>query len=211
MTGKAKTAALAVWEYVRRAATPFLLNLMFGLTMFAVAMISIVALKIILMVVLLGCTVVVDFVFMRSVGEKSYKIMLDNETKKKNAAVVLDEWGEQKKEKVATYKEYRVYKGFVFALIASLPAIVLMVVAGITKNGFVRLALWFVSGWSIIPIMAISMNASYYFGFIMVALITAVCGVGYIFGGNKERMRRFMLERRTQQINAVRNREADKH
>ena len=35
----------SVFEYIKRAATPFLLNLMFGLTMFAVALIDITALN----------------------------------------------------------------------------------------------------------------------------------------------------------------------
>ena len=55
----------SVFEYIKRAATPFLLNLMFGLTMFAVALIDITALKIALMAVLLACTLLSNFIFSR--------------------------------------------------------------------------------------------------------------------------------------------------
>ena len=56
-------------EYLRRMATPFILNLMFGITMFAVLAIGVEALEIILIALLyVGCCFA-GFVYFRAAGE----------------------------------------------------------------------------------------------------------------------------------------------
>ncbi len=196
----------SVFEYIKRAATPFLLNLMFGLTMFAVALIDITALKIALMAVLLACTLLSNFIFSRSAGELAYKAKVAGELKRQGLPAGMTFGG---KKAYSPYKEYAPYKGFVIALVSELPAIVLLVIIGITNSGTVKLALWIAAGWSIIPVMAISMNASYYFGFLLCAVFAAVGGVAYIIGGGREKLRQFALARRTQQIDAAKSKGED--
>ena len=81
-----KTKSGPIWsviEYARRAVTPFVINLMFGMTMFACAAIENDEVRIILSYLLLVLTYLASFVLIRTMGENAYKMKVAGERKRK--------------------------------------------------------------------------------------------------------------------------------
>lgn len=64
-----KTACAEVFEYLRRAVTPFFIKLMFGMTMLAVLLITNDVLRTILTAVLFAGDIVLTYVLLRSSGK----------------------------------------------------------------------------------------------------------------------------------------------
>ena len=197
-----------VLEYVRRALAPFFIKLMFGMTMVAVLLIENIELRTILVVLLMAADGVLSFVLMRSTGEQAYKMRIAGQLRRENKPT-------GSAETAGSYrpcKEYRVYKGVVIGLVASLVAIVLIIVSGTTASAGARVALMFACGWAYVPVAAVYMIilsstgmevipvSSVWFSFILVAIFVVLCEVGYIMGGNKEKLRQYMLERSMQTV-----------
>lgn len=197
-----------VLEYLRRGLTPFFVKLMFGMTMLAVLFIQNVELRTILVVLLMVADGFLSFLLMRSTGELAYKMKVAGQLRKDNKPT-------GSAETAGAYrpcKEYRTYKGIVIGVVASLVAIMLVVVSGITGSAGTRVALMFVCGWAYVPVAAVYMIilsntgmevipvSSVWYSFILIAIFIALCEIGYVMGGNKEKMRQFMLERSMQSV-----------
>ena len=71
-------------EYLRRAATPFLLKLMFGMTMLACVMIKNTELRITILALLFLADGFVSFILLRSMGEGAYKMNVVGRLRKEN-------------------------------------------------------------------------------------------------------------------------------
>lgn len=197
-----------VLEYLRRGLTPFFIKLMFGMTMLAVLFIENVELRTILVVLLVGADGFLSFMLMRSAGEMAYKMKVVGQLRKENKPT-------GSAEAAGAYrpcKEYRTYKGVVIGIVASLVAIVLVVVSGLTGNTGARIALMFICGWAYVPVAAVYMIilsstgmevipvSSVWYSFILIVIFIVLCEIGYILGGNKEKLRQFMLERSMQSV-----------
>ncbi len=210
-----KTACAEVFEYLRRAVTPFFIKLMFGMTMLAVLLITNDVLRTILTAVLFAGDIVLTYVLLRSSGETACKMKETGRLLRENKPVGSAEHAGGYK----PCKEYAPYKGFVIGAVVSLPAIVLIVVGALTGSAGVRMGLVFSSGWAFLPVFAVyylvgekipnedgemvlaAIDANWlWWGMILVAICIAVCGIAYIHGGRRERLRQFMLERRTQSV-----------
>ena len=103
-----------ILEYLRRALTPFVIKVMFGMTMFVLLLIENVQLRMVLMFVLLACDCVLSFVLFRSAGEQAYKMkqagILSREQRPVGSAGAQGVY--------RPCKEYRPYKGFVIAAVS---------------------------------------------------------------------------------------------
>lgn len=199
-------AGWQVLEYLRRALTPFVINLLYGMTMLAVSAIGNDGIAIALTLLLLVATLFTDFIFMRAAGEIAYKMKLTGEAKRANRPVNAEK-------DLGTYrpsKEYAPYKGFVIGLVVALIPLILLLVGGLTDSTGCRTAVIFVAGWSYLPVFRfcalgkaddyIVPNDSLLWGLIILAVVLVVCGVAYIVGGRKEQRRRYLLELRSETI-----------
>lgn len=208
-----KNIGWEIFEYLRRALTPFVVKLMFGMTMFVLLLIENTQLRMILMFVLFACDCMLTFVLYRSTGEQAYKMkqagLLSREQRPVGSA------GAQGKYRPC--KEYRPYKGFVIAVVSCLAGIVLILVSALGGSLGARLALMFVYGWAYAPVASFYMIdtvsggvdviplSSVWFTFILFGVYVIIATVGYILGGQKEKMRLFMLERSAQAVESGRN------
>ena len=61
-----------VVEYLRRMVTPFVLNLMFGITMFAVLAIGVDEAELVLNILLFALCCLAGFIYFRAAGEAAY-------------------------------------------------------------------------------------------------------------------------------------------
>lgn len=82
MANLAGRAGRSILEYLRRAVSPFLINLMFGMTMFACVAIEIKELRIILTFALIILTFITSFLLIRSAGEYAYKMKVAGDRKR---------------------------------------------------------------------------------------------------------------------------------
>ena len=199
-------------EYVRRAATPFFLKMMFGMTMLACIMISNTELRTILIAVLFVLDCVLTFILLRSMGENAYKMKVVGQLKRENKPTGLSNGD-------GVYrpcKEYRPYKGAVIALIASVIPAILIIVGALTGSGGARATLMIAAGWAYQPVYAvyqISADAhslaegaavagasSLWWGFILLGVFVVISAVAYIMGGSKEKLRQYILARQTEDV-----------
>ena len=204
---KAKLAAFGwqIVEYLRRMVTPFIINLLYGMTMLAASSIQEDAIRIILVLVLLGATGFTDFIFMRGAGEIAYKMRVVGERKRANLPVSQDS-------RIGVYrksKEYAAYRGFVIGLFICILPILCIVIGAAAGADVCRTILMFTAGWAYIPVFVFQIAgksggdlpfASMWWGLLIVAAIWAVCGIAYILGARVERNRQSELERRSETI-----------
>lgn len=193
-------------EYLRRMATPFILNLMFGITMLAVMAIEIAALQAILIVLLFAGCCVAGLVYMRAAGESAYKMKEQGDARR--AGVAGSE--NTANGKYRPSKEYRPYKGLTIGLAVCLVPIILILVGALAESVTARAVMGFVCGWAYFPetmvySVATGSASSFpfwllWFGFVPLALYLVCCVVGYEWGANKERRRQVMLELRSERI-----------
>lgn len=193
-------------EYLRRMATPFILNLMFGITMLAVMAIEIAALQAILIVLLFAGCCAAGLVYMRAAGESAYKMKEQGDARR--AGVVGSESTANGKYRLS--KEYRPYKGLTIGLAVCIIPIILILVAALAKSVTARAVMGFVCGWAYFPetmVYSIATGSAsgfpfwlLWFGFVPIALYLACCTFGYELGANKERRRQVMLEQRSERI-----------
>lgn len=199
-------------EYLRRALTPFIIKLMFGMTMFVLLLIENTQLRMILLFVLFACDCVLSFVLYRSAGEQAYKMkqagILSREHRPVGSAGAQGMY--------RPCKEYRPYKGFVIAVVSCLAGIVLILVSALGGSLGARLALMFVYGWAYAPVASFYMIdsvskvdviplSSVWFTFILFGVYIVIATVGYILGGQREKLRLFMLERSAQAVESGKN------
>ena len=147
---KAKLAAFGwqIVEYLRRMVTPFIINLLYGMTMLAASSIQEDAIRIILVLVLLGATGFTDFIFMRGAGEIAYKMRVVGERKRANLPVSQDS-------RIGVYrksKEYAAYRGFVIGLFICILPILCIVIGAAAGADVCRTILMFTAGWAYIPV-----------------------------------------------------------
>ena len=195
----------SILEYLRRALTPFVIDLLYGMTMLAVSAIGIEELAIALTVALLGVMLFTNFVFMRSAGEIAYKMKLTGAARRQGMPVNADK-------SLGTYreaKEYRPYKGFCVGVLIGVIPLVLILTAALAGSAGSRMALVFVAGWAYLPVFVIATVGSadgsvaaitLLWGLIILAVNVVVCGIAYITGGAKERANRAMLDKRSEVI-----------
>ena len=202
-------------EYLRRAATPFLLKLMFGMTMLACVMIKNTELRITILVLLFLADGFVSFILLRSMGEGAYKMnvvgRLRKENKPLNATINAGKYHPS--------KEYRPYKGFVIGLFVSLIPAILIIVGATTGSAGARAALIILAGWAYLPAysiyqiyadvhhftedMVIAGPSSLWWGFLLLGIFVVLCTVAYILGGKKEKFHQFVLARQTEDIDRI--------
>ncbi len=204
-------------EYLRRMATPFILNLMFGITMFAVLAIGVEALEIILIALLyVGCCFA-GFVYFRAAGEAAYKMKEQGDLRRAGKAV--SESGKAGG-KYRPCKEYRPYKGTAIGLCTCLIPVILIFVGALADNRPALVAMVFVCGWAYDPVYLIDRLVTgaeefstgiLWYGLILVALYLAVCIVAYELGANKERRRQTQLEERSARIEEQKRVRGDKN
>ena len=199
-----------ILEYIRRCLTPFFIKLMFGMTMLAILFIENVGVRIILMIVIMACDWLLSFVIMRSVGEQAYKMKVTGALLRANKPT----GGVGANGIYRPCKEYRGYKGFLIGFIVCLAAIVLILVAYFSESAGVKAALLFIYGWAYAPVVIVYMIAmgtdgteiipstSALYTLILIGIFLAISTVAYILGGNKEKLRQYMLERNTKAIEA---------
>ncbi len=211
---KSKEFFGAVFEYLRRAVTPLLIKMMFGMTMLAVILIENTELRTGLIVLIFAADVLLSFVLLRSMGELAYKMRCMGNLKRENKPVGSGELAGAYK----SYKEYAPYKGFLIGLIASIIPIVLVLVGAISGSAGARVALMLVCGWAYIPVYSIyqiigdsrNLDAealaqltgpnSLWWSFILIAVFILTCTIAYIVGAQKERMRQYMIEQKMNQV-----------
>ena len=194
-----------ILEYLRRALTPFVIKVMFGMTMFVLLLIENVQLRMVLMFVLLACDCVLSFVLFRSAGEQAYKMkqagILSREQRPVGSAGAQGVY--------RPCKEYRPYKGFIIGLCICLLPLVLILVGATTGNAGCRAALLFTSGWAYLPVFVCLIAGNpdvtvpaetLWWGLIIVGVILVLCGVAYILGARVEKRRQDALERRSETI-----------
>ncbi len=196
-----KRAGWNLLEFLRRAVTPFVLCLLFGMTMFAVSGIETPELKYLLMAALFVLTFVTVFLLMRSMGEFAYKIKVTSEKRSQGLPGGLDL--EKEKIKYHPGKEYRHYKGFAIGLFVCLIPIIFTIIDVTLHSSGARLAYAMTAGWAIMPVLVINKNASLLFCFIPCAIQIIVCGVGFILGGKKEEARQRELDERAETVSRV--------
>ena len=210
-----KLLAAAGWnilEYLRRAGLPFLLKLMFGMTMLASITIKNTELRTAVLALLFLADLFVSFMMLRIAGESAYKMnvigRLHRENKPVNASVNAGKYHPS--------KEYRPYKGFLIGLTVSLIPAVLILVGALTGSAGARLTLCIVAGWAYLPAlgiyqiradvlhytedMVVAGPSSLWWGFLLIGIFLAVCTVGYIMGGRREKFHQFVLARQTEDI-----------
>lgn len=202
-----KNIGWEILDLIRRGFTPFFIKMMFGMTMLAVLFIENISLRIILVLLLLGADGVLTFMLVRSTGEQAYKMKVAGQLRRENKPIGAENAGSYR-----PCKEYRGYKGFAIGFVAGLVAIVLIIVSGVTGSTGARIALMFACGWAYVPVAAVYMIilsstgmevipvSSVWYALILVGVLIVICGIAYIVGGNKEKLRQFMLERSTQTI-----------
>ena len=199
-------------EYLRRAGTPFLLKLMFGMTMLASVLIKNTELRTAILALLFLADGFISFVFLRAMGEAAYKMnvvgQLRRENKPLNATINSGKYHPS--------KEYRPYKGFVIGLFVSLIPAVLILVGALTGSAGVRAALIILAGWAYLPAygiyqiyadvhhytedMIIAGASSLWWGYLLIGIFLAVSTVAYILGGKKEKFHQFVLSRQMADI-----------
>ena len=148
-----KTIGKIMWsilEYLRRAATPFFISLMFGMTMLAVSSIENPELKIILMFLLVAGDGVLVFVLMRVMGESAYKMKTTGQMIRENRPT-----GSADSSTYRPCKEYRWYKGAVIGLLVCAIPAALVLVGALGENLVARVVLMLLCGWCYLPVFAI--------------------------------------------------------
>ena len=212
-----KIIAKIFWEiaeYLRRAATPFFIDIIFGMTMLAVSSIENAELKLILMFALVAGNGLLLFMLMRSAGESAYKMKVTGKLIRENRPAGTAAGS-------GVYrpcKEYRWYKGTVIGLLLSVIPAVLVLVGAIGSNFGARVTLMLLCGWCYLPPFSIyqvtfsSMEAdalvstygfsSLWWSFILIAAHLAVIIVAYALGGAREKTRQYILEMQTESIEA---------
>lgn len=208
-----------VLEYLRRAVTPFVIKLMFGITMFVLLLIENTEIRMILMFVLLACDELLSFVLFRAIGEHAYKMkqagLLSKQNKPVGAAGALGIYRPS--------KEYKPYKGFVIAVVSCIPAVAFMLATGVGGNLVARMALMLIYGWAYAPVVSFYMIgatgtaeevqmipvSSVWYSFIIIGVYCILAAVAYILGAQKEKLRVFMLERSAETIEKGRRQNFD--
>lgn len=190
----------SILEYLRRGVTPFVLNLMFGMTIFAFSGIETAELKFILVFAFLALTYFVDFILIRSMGEYAYKMKVagDNIRNGRPAGMDLGNGA-----KYRPSKEYRVYKGFIIGLVVCIVPIVFIIADLCTGSTGARVAFGMVAGWAVMPVLNISSQASLLYALIPCGVEIVAAGIAYILGGNKERDRQLALEQKAETVSKV--------
>ena len=205
-------------EYLRRSVAPFFIKMMTGLTMLAISLIQNNALAICLMAAMFVIDCVLSFILLRGTGETAYKMKVVGQLRRENRPTGINATP------LGTYrpcKEYRPYKGATIALFISLIPIILILVGAIGNNTGARVALMILSGWVYMPAyLIISVmkgpmpedytgvwigNETLWWGFVLIAVFVAVSAVAYVMGGNREKVRQYMLTRRTESVDAAMN------
>ena len=203
-------------EYIRRAISPFFIKMMSGLTMLAISLIQNTALAICLMAAMLVIDGLLSFILIRGTGENAYKMKVVGQLKRENKPTGVNS------SSMGTYrpcKEYRPYKGVTIGLAVSLLPIVLILVGALGDNSVARAVLMIVSGWVYMPVYVIALavkgpmpedftgawigNETLWWGFILITLFVVISAVAYIVGGNREKVRQYMLTRRTESVDAA--------
>ena len=197
----------SILEYLRRAATPFFLNLMFGMTMFAVAAIDTYELKIILTYALVILTFFTDFMLIRSMGELAYKMKIAGDRKREGLPAGMTDGGA---DGYKPAKEYRPYKGFVIGAVASLIPVIFVIVDVTAHSTGARLAYSMIAGWAFWPVFNTSTSAHILFTLIPCAVMVVVSGIAYILGSNKEKLRQFALKQREEEVAKAKSKGAKK-
>lgn len=216
-----KTIGWEVIEYLRCSVAPFFLKLMSGLTMLAISLIQNSALAICLMVVMMGIDGLISFILIRGMGETAYKMkvvgQLRKENKPSNANASLG--------KYRPCKEYKTYKGIILGLTVSLLPLLLIVIGAIGNNPGARAVLMIVSGWAYMPVYVVVSaikgpipedyegiwigNETLWFGLILIAAFVVISAIAYIAGGNREKVRQYMLTRRTASVDRAMQQRAE--
>lgn len=193
-------------EHLRRMVAPFLINMLFGIVMFASSSIELVAVQVVINAVcLLGC-VAVTFFCMRSSGGNAWKMYEYGQVRRSehregaSSATISGRY--------RTSKEYRPWKAVTISIaIVIIPAVLLLL--GAFEIAWAQVVLVFLCGWAFFPEYVIYaavtgteeiIGASLYYGYIILALVMAAGIVGYLLGAAKERRRSEMLEMRTRKI-----------
>ena len=185
-----------ILEYVRRSGTLLLLNFMFGITMFLVFAIENTALRCAIIYLIAAAMFVLDFFIVRSMGEQDFKMSVIGAAKRKNKPSGIPEG----KSVYHISKEYRIYKGFLIALITVALAILLIVIAQGSESAGTRLALLVLYGWIAMPVLTVSASANLYFCLIVAGISVAYFGIVYIIGGEKGRLQHYVLLKKTNAI-----------
>lgn len=194
-------------EHLRRMIAPFLINMLFGIIMFASSTIELVAVQIVINAVcLVGC-LVITFFCMHSAGGSEYKMYEYGEVRRsehrgEGSAVTISG-------KYRTSKEYRPWKAVTISLsIVIIPA-VLLLLGGTFELTWAQVVLVFLCGWAFYPEYVVYsavtgteeiVASSLYYGYIILVLVMAAGIAGYFLGAGKERRRSEMLEQRTRTI-----------
>lgn len=193
-----------VLEHLRRMATPFVLNLMFGMTMVAILAIGVRALEIVLTVLFFAGCCFAAFIYFRAAGEAAYKMKEIGELQRRGETS-----SDMNGSKYRPCKEYKPYKGASIGLCVCLLPIILILVGGIAGDRTALVTMVFSSGWAYCPVFAIYRAMSgaeefalflLWYGFILLAVYLAVCIVAYELGARKERNRQLQLELRSARI-----------
>ena len=194
-----------VVEYLRRMVTPFVLNLMFGITMFAVLAIGVDEAELVLNILLFALCCLAGFIYFRAAGEAPYKMKETGDLYREGK--VPGEGGANGKYRPA--KEYHWYKGLTIGLAVCLIPVILILVGAIAGNRAALTVMVFVCGWAYSPVFSIYSMATgadtfamwlMWYGFILLALYLVCCIVGYELGARKERRRQRSLEERSERI-----------
>lgn len=207
-----KRVAWEILEYLRRAAVPFFISLMFGMTMLAITVVENAELKLILMFVTMAGDSVLSFVLMRSIGENAYKMKVTGQ-------LIREKRPTGSSGGDGTYrpcKEYRWYKGTVIGLVICVIPAILVLVGALGENTAARITLMFLCGWCYLPVFSIYQVAfsgmeteafvsnfgfsSMWWSFLLLAIRLALVIVGYAIGASREKVRQYVMAMQTESV-----------
>lgn len=169
----------------------FGVNLIFGMAMFAVSAIENNVARCVLSFVLLACGYAVSFIVCRFAGRADYRTKLVGDIKRKKGDSELSASGSYHPS-----KEYRAYKGFLIGVCACIVPALFILLAQLTHSDGLRLTLFLIGGWSVLPLVNINSSVNLFYGLFLCAALCVVTGIAYISGSRKEKFLQFVLSKR---------------
>ena len=194
MNSLASLLLRAALEYVRRAATPFLLSMLCGFAMLSVSLCGSAAARVVLLSVGLCATYAAAFLALYSEGGRAKRMKRRGELTPPDKPECAD----ARDGRYHICREYRPYKGAVIGILACLLPAALALTAG---NFTSRLVLLLAAGWAYLPALALSNGfggtgvyslasasaSAQYLSLVPMAAFAAVCAAAYVLGGRRAR------------------------
>lgn len=174
-TSPAKT----ILALAKDAALIFIYTFIMGLLAMFVTMVKSFGLQVLLYILVLAFFMMIIILFTRTTGEKQYKNLINGNIRRSHGVE------EDIKKYCRPHEEYKLYKGFLIAVIAFLPLFILLVLSLFIDANAIQLLIKL--GYSIFfaPLSIFGPNTSVFFTLVPCALCVGCSGFGYWFGAKR--------------------------